>query len=348
MKVISTLMAILVITLAALFLRNLEGQPFLGAAPDPVQADVAFQKALKTIEAFPATQSVQEVSVDPHAITLNQKTLNLTLIDHPITATKVRTEEVTNPDGSQSILWFGNLEPHASVQPDIPQWQDPQNSITLVKSGETITGMIRQGSQLFEIRPVGADRHVVVVLDGTKMPPEREEPLLAKPPSGKKTTASSRSLVPSADPTLTHIEVMTVVPQNTVAEYQGDMVALMQLAVALANQSYINSMVGIRLRLVAYQVTDDMPKARRPGAEPTRPQNFKDEQMDDLIALRNKSSADVVVYIFRASPTGDGALSCGQTLRNGSAADTAFAMVNYKCIANFAFTRGIGRLQSLR
>ncbi|MFJ5294926.1 zinc-dependent metalloprotease family protein [Pseudomonas sp. NPDC088368] len=348
MKVISTLMAILVITLAALFLRNLTGEPFLGTAPESVQGDEAFQAALNTLRAFPATQSVQEVSVDPHAITLNQKMLKLSLIDHPITATKVRSEEVTNPDGSQSILWFGNLEPHASVQPEIPQWQDPLNFITLVKSGQTITGTIRQGSQLFEIRPVGPDRHVVVVLDSTKMPPELDNIEHGKSASDQKPGHTPRSLTPTADPTLTTFDVMTVVPQKTVSDYQGDMVALVQLAVALANQSYINSRIGIKLRLVAYQATSYAPNAALPGLDLVRLQNPKDGYMDDAITLRNETRADIVVYLYHASAAGDGSLSCGQALQNGSAADTAFAMVNYECIANLTFTHEVERLQSLR
>ena len=348
MKLISTLMAIVVITVAALFLRNLEGQPFLGTAPEPAQTDEAFQAALNTLRNFPATQLVQEVSVDPHTITMNQKSLKLTLIDHLITASKVRSEQITNPDGSQSVVWFGNLEPHATVQPEIPQWQDPLNSITLVKAGQTITGTIRQGSKLYEIRPIGPDRHVVVVLDGAKMPPEQDHSDRPKPPANKNKSVTPKAPARTSNPALTNIDVMTVVPQKTVSEYQGDMMALMQLAVALANQSYINSLIGIRLQLVAYHVTDYVPQGAFPGLDLIRLQNPDDGYMDDSIRVRNETAADVVIYIYRAAPASDGSQSCGQALQNGSTADTAFAMVNYECIANFTFAHEIGHLQSAR
>lgn len=348
MKWITALMAIVLTTLVALYVRSLEWQPFVVTAPESAQTDEAFQTTLRALRAFPATRLVQEVSVDPRAITLNEKTLKLTLIDHTLTATKVRSEQVTNPDGSHSIVWFGNLQPHGSVHPEIAQWQDPLNSITLVKSGQTITGTIRKGVQLFEIRPVGADRHVVVVLDGTKMPPEREEPLLAKTSSGR--TSQSAPTSPATSPThaLTDIDVMTVVAQKTVIDYQGDMLALVQLAVALANQSYINSMIDIRLRLVAYQVTDYVPNTTLPALDLIRLQNPGDGYMDDSIAVRDEARADVVIYLYHASPAADGSLYCGQALQHGSTANTAFAMVNHECISNFTFAHEIGHLQSAR
>jgi hypothetical protein len=180
------------------------------------------------------------------------------------------------------------------------------------------------------------------------MPPEREEALLAKPSPSHKAIVASHSLATSADPSLTNIDVMTVVPQKTVSDYQGDMVALMQLAVAMANQSYIDSMISIRLRLVAFQVPDYVPITGYPGLDLIRLQNPSDGFMDEALTVRNEARADVVVYIYHAAPASDGSQSCGQALQNGSSADTAFAMVNYDCIPNFTFAHEIGHLQSAR
>ncbi len=345
MKVISALMAIALLIAGLLYLTVFHNQPFITKTPDVADSDAAFTATLDEIRAFAATLEVQEVSIDPNAVTLEQKTLKFTLIDHAISATKVRSEEVTNPDGTRSIIWYGNLEPHATVIPEIPQWQDPLHSITLVKHDQTITGTIRQDQQLYQLRPVGKDRHVVVVLDGTKMPPEKDN--FGHP--GRMPVNAPTPRAPS-EKRLAHttIDVMTVVPQKTVADYQGDMLALMQLATALANQSYINSMIGITLRLVAYQVTDYEPNAVFPGLDLIRLKTPNDGFMDDSLSVRDETRADVVIYIYRSAPAEDGSQSCGQALQYGSTAETAFAMVNHECIANFTFAHEIGHLQSAR
>ncbi|MFK3969763.1 zinc-dependent metalloprotease family protein [Pseudomonas sp. NPDC087358] len=343
MKVISALMAVVSIAMALLYL-TFKGPSFIQTTPETTEPDAAFTAAVGRIREFAATLEVQEVDIDPRAVTLDQKTLEFTLIDHSITARKVRSEQVLNPDGTQSIVWYGNLEPHASVVPEIAQWQDPLNFITLVKSGQTVTGTIRQGGQLYQLRPVGSHRHVVIVLDGTKMPPETDNVELPKRTLNPAPahSASNRSAAPVT------LDVMTVVPQQTVTDYQGDMLALMQLAVALANQSYINSNIDMTLRLVSYQVTDYVPNAAFPGLDLIRLRTPNDGFMDDSLSVRDQVRADVVIYIYRSAPAGDDSQSCGQALQYGSTADTAFAMVNHECIANFTFGHEIGHLQFAR
>lgn len=345
MKVTYALMATVLVAVIVLYLTVFQREPFIQTTPDTAQVDAAFTATLNRMRAFPAALQVLEVSVDPHAITQDQKTLKFTLIDHLISATKVRSEEVTNPDGTKSIIWYGNIEGHVNVVPEIPQWQDPLNSITLVKHAQTVTGTIRQGQQLYELRPVGNDRHVVIVLDGTKMPPERDDVGLTKRSAA--TPATPRT-VSAKSPAQTTIDVMTVVPQKTVSEYQSDMLGLTQLAVALANQSYINSMIGITLRLVAYQVTDYVPNAALPGLDLIRLRTPNDGFMDDSLTVRDETRADVVIYLFGSAPAEDGSQYCGQASQNGSTADTAFAMVAYECIVNFTFAHEIGHLQSAR
>ncbi|WP_296257921.1 MULTISPECIES: zinc-dependent metalloprotease family protein [unclassified Pseudomonas] len=345
MKVAYAGAATVLVAVVVLYLTVFQRPPLIQMTPDIAQADAGFAAALKDVRAFPATVQVQQVSVDPHAITQDQQTLKFTLFDRPINATRVRSEEVTNPDGTKSLVWYGNLEGYAEVEPEIPQWQDPLNSITLVKHDQTITGAIRQGRQLYELRPVGADRHVVIMLDGTKMPPERDSDDRSRRSAPNAVAPRTTSVDAAA---LTTIDVMTVVPQKIVSEYQGDMLGLTQLAVAQANQSYINSRIGITLRLVAYQVTDYVPNVAFPALDLIRLSTPNDGFMDDSLTVRDEARADVVVYLFGSSPAEDGTQYCGQALQYGSTADTAFAMVNYECIVNFTFAHEIGHLQYAR
>lgn len=117
MKVISALMAVVSIAVALLYL-TFKDSSFIQTTPETTEPDAAFIAAVGRIRELAATLEVQEVDIDPRAITLDQKTLEFTLIDHSITARKVRSEQVLNPDGTQSVVWYGNssLMPVSSLQ----------------------------------------------------------------------------------------------------------------------------------------------------------------------------------------------------------------------------------------
>lgn len=299
------------------------------------------------IASFKGTTDVVEVKMNVDEVTIDQKELTFELYGQAMKASVVRTEQITNPDKdkdkdqSQSIVWYGNLEHHRDVIPANAKWQDPLNAVTLVKHNNTITGTIRRGKAIYQLRPFGADRHLAISLDASKMPPEEE-------PVDKNLTAKAAHLPPSAptqaDHELTDIDVMTVVPHKVQQDYQGDMYALMNLAVALANQSYINSNIGINLRLAAYMRTDYVPSTSSPDIDLRRLVNPSDGHMDEAHAVRDSAAADVVVYITFI----DHQEICGRAQGNGVTKENAFAYVNANCVPIFTFAHEIGHLQSAR
>jgi len=309
-----------------------ENNRLLETLGSPVTTSDSEQQVLSTIRAFPSTIEVTEVAMHPDAVTSRQKALTFTLFGESFSAKVVHSEQVDNPDGTQSLIWYGNLEPHETLEPAIENWQDPLNAVTLVKSGDRVTGTIHKGRQLYQLRPFSRDRHLAIALDPSKMPPELEPGA----PEAKMALNQPRSSAAN-----TTIDVMTVVTRLAVDRYQGDMPALMQLAVAEANQGYLNSLIGITLRLVAYQVTD-YAETNFIILDLIRLQNPNDGFMDDSIVIRNTERADIVTLIADYGPP----IACGQARQIGSTAESAFAAVNYQCIPNFTFAHEIGHLQS--
>ena len=327
--------------LAAIFLAYWiwpENNRLLETLSAPVTTSDSEQQVLSGIRAFPSTIKVTEVAMRPDAVTSRQQALTFTLFGESFSAKVVHSEQVDNPDGTQSLIWYGNLEPHGTLEPAIKNWQDPLNAVTLVKSGDRITGTIHKGRQLYQLRPFSRDRHLALALAPSKMPPELEPGVPGAKMAPNQAGASAAN---------TTIDVMTVVTQRAVDRYQGDMLALMQLAVAEANQGYLNSLIGINLRLVAYQVTDYVPTPLV-TLDLRRLQNPADGYMDDSIVIRDEQRADIVALIDDYGPYADGSYVCGYALQDGSAANSAFAAVNYQCVPHLTFTHELGHLQGAR
>ena len=345
MKRVAWVTAVFLAILIGVYLSRSNSGGVLGPPAASEVFTEAEQAAIAKIRAFPGTLDVEEVSIAANKITLDQHELKLTVFGHSMTATMVRSEQVIpsdkmlSPDNLPVIIWYGNLEPHATVEPPNAKWQDPLNSITLVKHDDTVTGTIRQGSALYQLRPLGRDRHLVIALDSTKMPRE-EEPLDA---SASHATPATKPTITLRSSVATIIDVMTVVPHKAINDYDGDLYALMQLGVAMANQSYINSDIGIDMRLVGYQPTDYEPSSS-PDLDLRRLRAPNDGFMDDSLVLRNDVYADVVLYI----PYYDTIEICGRAQGNNVTAEDAFAYVNANCIPIYTLGHEIGHLQAAR
>lgn len=327
--------------------------PFLKLHPPLDKRDVDASAALTAQRLFPATVTISEADIDLSQIK-DHSTLTLEMNGAILIATFVRSEQLTQPpkvsvprdeasekDVSEMIVWYGNLEPHTNIMPFKAERQDPLNSITLVKSKSGVTGVIRHGARLYGLRPMKDGKHIIVELDESKMPDEGTTPV---PPGF--TTAPETSPPPEQVGRVV-IDVFTVIKPGAVEAYDGDMLALMQLAIALANQSYINSDIGISLRLSAYQETD-YSAIPFPALDMHRLIDPADGYMDDSLVIRDESGSDVVMLIDDYGPFEEGNYSCGMANQTGATPETAVAAVNFHCILNQSFAHELGHLQSAR
>lgn len=210
-----------------------------------------------------------------------------------------------------------------------------------MRSGDTVTGTIRYAGKLYRLRPLADGRHVLVQVDERRMPQEHpaDYSLLPKfdmPGDGRVTAAAASSGSPAT------IRVLVVATNKAVTAYGGNMQSLVQLAVAEANQGYINSNVGITLQLARYETTS----YTETGNFTTDLQRFRvtnDGYMDSIHTSRNTYTADVGVIVL------DNSSYCGLASGIGSNAASAFASVYWDCATGYySFAHEIGHLQSAR
>lgn len=161
-------------------------------------------------------------------------------------------------------------------------------------------------------------------------------PKFDMPGDGRVTAAAASSGSPAT------IRVLVVATNKAVTAYGGNMQSLVQLAVAEANQGYINSNVGITLQLARYETTS----YTETGNFTTDLQRFRvtnDGYMDSIHTSRNTYTADVGVIVL------DNSSYCGLASGIGSNAASAFASVYWDCATGYySFAHEIGHLQSAR
>ncbi|AOD15822.1 zinc-dependent metalloprotease [Xanthomonas fragariae] len=302
-----------------------------------VAAIAATEPALQGLLSAPSTATAQVVQLDAGAVTASEKLLELQLDGQTITATQARVDAL---EGGESV-WYGNLGPRASTRAHTLSGVDPLNSAILVLSGDTITGTIRYAGKLYRLRPLADGRHVLVQVEESRLPQEHpaEYSLLPKiemPSDGRVTAAAASSGSPATT------RVLVVATKQAVTAYGGNMQSLVQLAVAEANQGYINSNVGITLQLARYETTS----YTETGNFTTDLQRFRvtnDGYMDSIHTSRNTYTADVGVIVLNNSSY------CGLASGIGSTAATAFASVYWDCATGYySFAHEIGHLQSTR
>ncbi|MGW8339240.1 peptidase [Xanthomonas axonopodis pv. khayae] len=300
-------------------------------------ATAAAEPSLQRLLSAPSTANAQVVQLDAAAVTASEKLLELQLDGQAITATQAKVDALEDGDS----VWYGNLGPRAGTRARTLSGVDPLNSAILVRSGDTVTGTIRYAGKLYRLRPLADGRHVLVQVDEQRMPQEHpaDYSLLPKfdmPGDGRVTAAAASSGSPAT------IRVLVVATNKAVTAYGGNMQSLVQLAVAEANQGYINSNVGITLQLARYETTS----YTETGNFTTDLQRFRvtnDRYMDSIHTSRNTYTADVGVIVL------DNSSYCGLASGIGSNAASAFASVYWDCATGYySFAHEIGHLQSAR
>jgi peptidyl-Asp metalloendopeptidase len=281
-------------------------------------ATPAQTQAIDRLRQRPTTQSLELVRVNIDALRGDVTQLSMPTI--PSLTLSKRSEDVRSPT---DFTWYGTLN-------GIP------GQATLVVHNGNITGSIQNQGTLYRIEPVGNGLHAIVKVDPTHFPPEHPPSFQQlqqrgdiRPPAAMQDTGTSDAPV--------GIDVM--VPYTTAARNAvADIAATIQLAVAEANQSYVNSGIHIKLNLVdtfevAYSETG---------------KTF-DTILADFIAnptvqsRRASSGADLSAMII------DQTDFCGLADTIMASASTAFAVVHYDCATGYySFAHELGHLMGAR
>ena len=292
--------------------------------------DTSFQALLDN----PTTASLQVVRANADMVTRKAETLRLNLGDGlDFRAHQVRS--YVNNFGN--LVWYGVIEDQQAAV--IVPWSaeaikfDPINSVMLVRDGKTITGNVHFGGELYKIRPLKTGEHAIAAVDYSSLPPDHPADFDKLP-----TYKMPPTITAQAD---TVIRVM-VHWTSSAASASGNISALVDLAVAEANQGYTNSGVLIDL-ILAHKGVISYTQSGSFSTDLSRYRGTSDGYMESIHTTRNSVAADVGLLVINNSS------SSGLASGIGSTASTAFANAHWDCITGYySFGHEIGHLQSAR
>lgn len=215
------------------------------------------------------------VNIDVQQVTESRETFEFTGFEKRFQLRRERVE----PIPGKGLIWYGTVNGRRG------------SSAILVRIGNTLTGNIDTvEGEAYQIRYVADVEHTFRQIDRGKFPDEAT-PLPAVPPSGP--LADTCATDP---PSEIDVLVAYTTAARTAAGGQSAMEGSVYLAVAETNQSYINSNVTQRLRLV-HTVEVAYAESGNFNTDLTRLQNGSDTFMDNVPVLRNTHAADVVSLI---------------------------------------------------
>jgi hypothetical protein len=241
-----------------------------------------------------AVQDVQVVRSRPVALDLNllaaaadlplgvlatKKSLSLNLFDDVSFIADADQIQLT----PQGLIWVGTLR---GIE---------QSQVVIVVSGDIVAGNISMPGGRYHIRYIGNEMHEIQKIDPSLFP--EDEPPMPAPDLREPQSAFSAPAVDMQADDGSTVDVMVVYSATTRAAAGGSaaMQALINLAIAETNQSYQNSGIGQRLRLVhaeevAYSETGKILDALRCIT------STSDGCLDNIHAIRNTYAADLVSF----------------------------------------------------
>ena len=227
------------------------------------------------------------------------------------------------------------------------------SSATFVIVGDVVTGqIITTSGNGYQIRYLGNGVHSLQEIDRTKFPAEGNS---TEPPPQPDQDRNQAQVLAAAAPAVTcntdpanEIDVLVVFTARTRAAAGG--LAAMQgnvlLALQATNDSYANSGINQRVRLAHMQEVN-YTESGSSVTDRDRLRNPTDGIMDDVHALRNTFSADVVMLVVENLD------DCGRAFIMNPVSNAferfGFAVVRRSCSAmNFSFAHELGHLMGAR
>ncbi|BBM84853.1 M12 family metallo-peptidase [Candidatus Uabimicrobium amorphum] len=208
---------------------------------------------------------------------------------------------------------------------------------TIVVEGDMATGTISQDDEVYRISPLGNGMHAISQIDSRMFPmehpPLEENVFVEEVEEQREETQQSDSRAKTID--------ILVAYTPSAASTSGNISSLIKLAVTESNQSYRNSGIDIKLRLVHtyrtnYRESGDF------NTDLSRFRNKNDGHMDEVHSRRDQHRADICVLIVNNKQY------CGLAYVYASA-QSAFAAVHYDCATGYySFAHEIGHLQGAR
>ncbi|WP_024891496.1 M12 family metallo-peptidase [Luteimonas huabeiensis] len=299
-----------------------------GAAAKAASGD----RVLSAIRAEPATDTIESVAVQAAHLTESTPALDLQLAP----GRSIRAHQdyaYANPDGT--VVWSGRIEglddPAARLRRfgDAEALEASDASVLIVRNGDKLTGTIRAGEDVYQLRPLADGGHVLSRLDLSRMPPDH--------PADYRTQLVQPldldALAEPADKANTVIRVGVLV-SSSAASAIGDLTGFANLAIAESNQGFANSGIQVTLQL-SYLGTTSYSGTNFSTAL-SHFAGTSDGNMDSWHATRNSTASDLSVLIINNSS------SCGIGYLNSNAS-TAFSVTHYGCATGYyTFAHEIG------
>jgi len=236
------------------------------------------------------------------------------------------TRQATPLEGGR-VLWKGDIGASGDL---------PKGDATIVVDGQDATGTVTApDGRRFKLSPLGGGDTAVIELDYAKLPKDEPEgnPRVVAPGPGA-SNAVPPAAMGDAMPTIDLLVAYT----PSAASSAGGIDALVDLATAETNESFVASEVTARVRVVA----------RLAVAYVEDGKTF-DDVMADFVkdpavnAARDTARADVAVLIINKADY------CGLADDISATAATAFVIVHYGCATGYySFGHEIGHIAGAR
>lgn len=317
--------------------RNL----FSDVSPEVVTTDRRATAALDKIKRRKTVAEVRVVRVDSALLGDTKEPVNLNVFggkEFPVVLDRIERR------GDKDYSWIGKVT-----------GKTPGTATFVVRDGN-VTGTIRPGNEIYSVEPLGGGLHAVIQVDPRKFPPDHPPSFEKQGRGDAKVDVPKRQaklieapwwkkwlcwLFPYWKLCATSIDVVVAYTPDAKAQVT-DIDGLIQLAVDESNQSYTNSGVRARLRLV-YKYEVAYTESGSFDTDLTRFRTPADGYMDDIHTVRDKYKADVAVLIINNDDY------CGLASTIFADADEAFGAVHYDCASGYySFAHEIGHLQAAR
>ena len=297
--------------------------------------------AAGTVASQATTQSMRVVRADASVVSAATQEIAFDLGLRQVEAVLDNASVTT----TGSTVWSGRIKGAKARNMSLREVRDDAaNDVILVRRGNGVTGNLRVDGKLYRVRPLADGSHAVIEVDESKMPadhPSEYADILQRAAATSPTSSTTVGTQAIAPGTTETIRVQVVATNQAVTAYGGDMLALVELAVAESNQGYVNSNVGINLQLANYRTVNYTSAGH--STDLARFRSTTDGIMDDIHTTRDQNAADVNMLVISDSA------SCGLASAIGATASTAFATVYYDCATGYySFAHEIGHLQSAR
>lgn len=243
--------------------------------------------------------------------------------------TVTATPEQRSTAANGAIVWTGGVA------------GDKFGHAVLVVNGADVTGSVIANNQVFEIRPLGQGRHRIVEIDQAAFPAEhddfREDPASPPPlprpkaaPAAKAVSGMGRAVTDSPQATSRVTLLALYTPEAKAASY--NIIDEIGLAVAVSNQAYARSGMGVQLDLVGIRqytgITDN-------GDLNTILDSVTGNST--IEGWRNTAQADLVTMMSEVSTA-----YCGLAWLSPGAASAYSSIVRSCAISNLSFPHEIG------